>query len=516
MDNRQVRENPVRPAGASGASASENPARPPAPATPSHPPAPATPAAPSHPPAPATPAHPPAPAGASAASQDPSFAGVLAPGDGVLAGPAVLTRREFAAAAAATMAAALAGPAAARADALDPDAAPDPDPASDADADPNAALDPDPDPDPDPASDIVTVDEDGNVHILNTFADLIDETFYQPTLTFTLPLGCNVYADCETRAAVVQANAGARPFTVVGCLDYASGAYTVVLPQPVGGASFAPSEARCTEQLMAWVEVDNATDDWAFYAVPFAGQQIGVGTPGVVKLGEGDAEWLPPQFAVEGSTVVWQVMPDPAGSHTTSYSHAYRWTLGEPAGTEVWESPGRFACAPDISAGILTIAPRVKPDEGVYYAITALDLYHDLRQIDQLIMPASVKPFFATRIGNVFAFSVEANYGYGGLLGTMGYYIGPGAGPFDYVAREPSAQISYVAGRYIVKSRLMYFVIDPVGQSYARIGSVNGCVDYGDYPATSGTVGQFVTYAAVKDSTTGVPNGVIVRIFTLI
>lgn len=423
---------------------------------------------------------------------------LLPPGGGVWRGAPMATRREFAAAAAAAAAAAFAGKAD---EAFADDAAADGDVASEADC---------------AAAPLETVDADGNVHIINSYRDIIDEVAYEPIATASLPLGSVVYVDCEIRAAVVQANAGSTPFTVVGCLDYATTQYSVVLAEPVTGPAYAPSEARCTERLMAWVEIDNATDAWVLYAVPFTGAPVTSSSPGLVKLGEGDADWLPPQFAVSGSRVVWQVMPDPSGPYVTSYSHAYLWTLGSSSGIEVYESPGRFACGPNISAGVLTIAPRVNPDEGVYYGITALDLDRQMGQVDQLVLPVAVKPFFATRIGDAFAFSVEADYGYGGLLGSMGYYIGPGSGPFDYVAREPSAQITYVGGKYIVKSQLMYFVIDTAAKTYARIGSASGCVDCGDYPATAGTASQFVTYAAVKDSSTGIPNSVLVRIFSLI
>ena len=360
------------------------------------------------------------------------------------------------------------------------------------------------------------IDEDGNINILKAFTDVIDQTSFQPVATITLPLGCNVYADCETRAAVVQANESNRPFTVVGCIDYETVSYSVVLNAAIAGTAYAPAEARCTDQLIAWLEVDNATDDWALYAAPFSGQAIDASTYGLVQLGSGSSDWLQPQFAVQDDCVVWQVMPDPSGPYKTSSSHAYRWQLGGTSGVEVCESPGRFACAPSISAGVLTLTPRVKADEGVYYGITAYDMQDSLRQVDQLVLPVSVKPFFATRIGDNFAFSIEANYGYGGLLGSMGYYIGPGAGPFNYVVREPYGQISCTNGCYIIKSRLSYFVINLERRTYATIASVNGCVDYGDYPATAGTMGNFVTYAAVKDSSTGVPNGVTVRIFSLV
>ena len=122
-------------------------------------------------------------------------------------------------------------------------------------------------------------------------------------------------------------------------------------------------------------------------------------------------------------------MPDTSGSHTMEYSHAYLWRLGDDAGVEIYESPGRFACAPNVSAGVLTLAPRIKPDEGVYYGLVALDMDRDMEQVDRQELPVSVRPFLATRIGDNFAFSIEANYGYGGLLGTMGYYNRPGGRP---------------------------------------------------------------------------------------
>lgn len=439
-------------------------------------------------------------AGGPPASADSRAEPLLHRGEGVWAGAPMATRREFAAAASATIAAFAAGIPLAREARAEEDT-------SDSDA---SQAD-------EPVDEAPTgIDDDGNVDIITAFEDLIEQVDYAPQATYMLPTGCNVCADCETCAAVVQASGGGRPFTVVGCLDYATGEYTVVVPEPVGGTDCAPSDARITDALIAWVEVDNSTDCWAFYAAPFSGAPVGVGTYGLVKLAEGDAEWLPPQFDVSGSTVVWQVMPDPYGSHTAEYSHAYLWTLGASEGVEVYESPGRFACEPNISGGVLTLAPRIKPDEGVYYGLKAIDLDHGRTVVDEQEMPVSVRPFRATRIGDVFAFSVEANYGYGGLLGSMGYYIGPGGGPFDYLSREPSAQVCYVGGCYIIKSQLSYFVVNLERRTFARIAAASGCVDYGDYPATAGTASQFVTYATVKDSTTGIPNGVLVRIFTLL
>ena len=361
-------------------------------------------------------------------------------------------------------------------------------------------------------TDPYALEEGAGVNLL-TFQNLMESVWWEPTAEFQIPVGCNVCADCENRAATIEANPGAHPFTLIGCLDYASGQYTVVLETPITGDGWAPSEAHITDTLMCWVETNNATEDWVLYATTFLGQPITPTTSGIVKLDSGDSDWLPPQVAVGGSTVVWQRMPDPSGPYVRDSSHAYRWSLGSSEATDVWTSPGRFGCPPSINQGVLTIAPRVRADEGVYYGITAIDL-SDGRQLDQTVLPVSVKPFRATRVGNEFAFSVEANYGYGGLLGKMGYYFGSGDGPWDYVAREPSAQVSYVNGHFVVRSQLAYFVIDERGW-FSQISAADRCVDYGDYPATEGSVEKFVTYTKVKNESTGIPEYVLVRVFAV-
>ena len=53
-------------------------------------------------------------------------------------------------------------------------------------------------------------------------------------------------------------------------------------------------------------------------------------------------------------------------------------------------------------------------------------------------MPAGVKPFRATRVGERFLVSVEASYSTGGLLGQMGTYMGTESAGFVKLDREPS------------------------------------------------------------------------------
>ncbi len=272
-------------------------------------------------------------------------------------------------------------------------------------------------------------------------------------------------------------------------------------------------DVRCSDEVYAWVEMDLLTRAWALYAQRFSGGELS-GT--VSNLWKADGDWDPPLFAVAGDAVVWQVMPSIAGAKTKERSYCYLWHAGDRDAQAVVESPGRFAAPPAVSEDTVTLVPRVRADEGVYYGITAYSLRDDLETtVDQLVLPQGVRPFRAVRMGDVFAFSVEASYSSGGLLGSMGTYIGAGDGPFSALSREPFAQIAGAGDRFIVKSRTSYFVIDTAAQSYAILTATNRCVDYGEYPARTGTNADFVTFATVKDADTGYPSTVVVRDFAL-
>ena len=102
--------------------------------------------------------------------------------------------------------------------------------------------------------------------------------------------------------------------------------------------------------------------------------------------------------------VLWLVMPNAKGELRTEHSFCYQWKVGESKADAVVESPGRFATAPAISGDTITLVPRVRADEGVYYGITAYSLTDNLRTIvDQLVLPVSVRPMNAVRSETLIA-----------------------------------------------------------------------------------------------------------------
>ena len=368
----------------------------------------------------------------------------------------------------------------------------------------------------DEVSDPVVVDDRAANNILAEDTGYTEaELNLKETGTWQLPAGTVLRQTSGTWVPALAPAATALPVVKAAALSTATGELADVVTSLVTGnePNMAIYDVRCSDEVYAWVEMDMLKRRWTLHAQAFS---KGAVSGKVSTLSEGGSDWDPPLFAVWGDTVIWQVVPAITGNKTTEMSLCYVWHLGDSDAHAVIESPGRFAVPPAVSDNTITLAPRVRADEGVYYGITAYNLKDDLSTtIDQLVLPQTVRPFRAVRMGDRFAFSVEANYSSGGLLGRMGTYIGVGDGPFITLVREPAAQVAGRGDVFIVKSRASYFVIDVARETYSILGATNRCVDYGEYPASEGNCSSFVTFATIKDPSTGYPSAVTVRSFAL-
>lgn len=366
------------------------------------------------------------------------------------------------------------------------------------------------------ASDPVVVDDRAANNILDEDSNYSEVDLHvSETGNWSLPAGTVFRQSTGTWVPALAQGSTAIPVIKAIALSSKTGQVTDVITSLVMGndPNMAIYDVRCSDSVYAWVEIDMLSRKWGLYAQRFSEGAVS-GTAST--LWEGDKEWDPPLFAVAGDAVIWQVMPSIRGSKTTEPSYCYLWHMGDHDAQAVVESPGRFATPPAISGSTVTLAPRVRASEGVFYGITAYSLRDDLvTTIDQLVLPQTVRPFRAVRMGDCFAFSVEANYSSGGLLGHMGTYIGAGDGPFITLVREPAAQVAGKENLFFIKSRASYFVVDIDRETYSILGAANHCVDYGEYPASEGINSNFVTFATIKDSSSGYPSTVTVRNFAL-
>lgn len=355
----------------------------------------------------------------------------------------------------------------------------------------------------------VITDDSKIISVIDDFEN-VDNTL-APQFSWDMPLG-TVPFHCEGAwAALLEAPASARAINTLGIISLASGSRATLVPEPIKGKTYGFHDVRCSEQVYAWIEMDYATGDWVLLAQELENGVL-VGEP--VELDDGTTDWEPARFTVTGNSVIWQKMPFASGAKRAEYSHCYLWSVGLPKGKDLYESPGRFATWPRVSDGYLTIAPRVNASEGTFYGLTALDLQNNNKVAAQLVMPETVSPFEAVYMGSSFAFSVEANYGYGGGLGNMGTFIGNAGGPFTYLSREPLACVSGNGTRYLIKAQSSHFVVDTEAQTYAVLAAPDKSLDFGDYPASEGTTDRFVTYATVRGDD-GLPAAVQLRVFSL-
>jgi hypothetical protein len=356
----------------------------------------------------------------------------------------------------------------------------------------------------------VTGDSDGN----NAFTTDGVATPLVASGEWDLPLG-SVLHDAEgTWLPLLATTSSSTGMVAAQAFSLSSGNTSTVVSTPVTSSSgYVIYDVRCSDEVYAWVELDTLSREWKLLAARFSAGDLQGST---TTLWEGDSNYDPPLFCCAGSRVIWQVMPSSSGKKTSESSHCYVWAVGASSATQAVESPGRFATTPTVSGNVVTLTPRVNASKGVYYGITAYELSDDLsNQVDQLVLPTSVKPFSAVRMGERFAFSVEATYGSGGLLGTMGSYVSMGDNRFVALSREPLAPICGKGDVFIIKAKASYFVVNVVDETYVVLTAYDRSLSYGEYPASLGTTSTFVTFSTVKDAETGYPSVVKVRSFGL-
>ena len=361
-------------------------------------------------------------------------------------------------------------------------------------------------------SEPVVVDEDSATSVTDEFE--FDATEPAPAQEWSLPLGNVLHPAEGSWIPVATAGSSATPMVVASALSVESGKLFTVVAAPKGQATTTVIyDVACSDSVYAWVELDTTTRAWTLYGSRFSAGEL---TGDTKTLWQATSDYDPAPIACSGEKVLWQVQPSLSGSKTSEHSYCYLWHAGDSDAKAVVESPGRFATKPNVSGGCAILTPRVRADQGTYYGVTAYSLSDDLAtKVDQLVMPASVKPFRATRVGERFLVSVEASYSTGGLLGQMGTYIGTTSGGFVRLNREPSECGCGKGDKFVIKSRSSYFVVDLANKTYASLNSADRCVDYGEYPARIGDCSTFVTFSTVKDADTGYPASVTVRTFQL-
>ena len=317
---------------------------------------------------------------------------------------------------------------------------------------------------------------------------------------YKLPYGTLVWANCDSYAACLLPTEGSTPLTQAGIVSLSDGSVATVLAQPASEErGFDIYDVRCDERGMVWVEANCLTGEWRVYQATHSGGAIGA----AVLADSGTADYDVPFIAAAGGRAFWQVMPDSAGAAATEASLLKSAAFGSSDVREDWRSTGRMATPVYSTGDGVVVTPRVDAT-GVYHQLTLIDAASGAMQ-DSLTLPAGMKPLEAGYVEGRFTFSFDAGYSQQGGLSSIGTYTpvdkgGASGSQWFCFDRNPTAAPAWAGTYFIVKSTRTVSGVDLAAGTFFSLSCPNGCDDYGDYLASSGTVNTLATYVAMPAS----------------
>ena len=312
---------------------------------------------------------------------------------------------------------------------------------------------------------------------------------------YQLPYGTLVWATPQsTCAACLLPTDSASPLTQVGLLSLSDGTCTTVLDGPASQENgFDIYEAACDDSGVIWTEANCLTGQWRVYQATHSGTSIG--SP--VLVDQGESEYEIPSIAVAGGKAFWQVLPDANGTASAEDSLLKAATFGQSDVAEMWRSTGRMSTPPYSTGDGIVITPRLNTS-GVYHQITLIDAASG-QMMDSLTLPASMKPLEAGYVNGRFTFSFDGWYSYGDGISQIGTYVpvdeeGVNGGQWFRFGRTPTAAPAWAGPYLIVKSTMSVAGVDVASRTMFTIECPDGCDDYGEYLAVTGTTDTLVTY----------------------
>lgn len=364
------------------------------------------------------------------------------------------------------------------------------------------------------------VSENDIISIMDSFTETDQNPPHMAnTANYNLPAGTVLLpAEGSWCAALIQGEA-ANPLIKAGIFSLASGNLAPLIDRPISaGSSVVIQDARASDEIYGWLEVDTSTHAWSLYGASLANGAL---SSAPTKIFSADAQWEAPSFVASGTALIFQVLPTADGTQAKEHSRAYLWRPGMAQPKVVLESQGRFACGPAASEGQAILVPRTDHDQENHYALSAYALNDDCAtNTITLVLPSPIKPAGATMLAGRLTYTVEAAYSSSGVLGKLGTFMQAEAGnqnttqSFYYIDREPYTAPAGTSNILVSKNRASYLVCILSEKIFGNLFAINRSADYGEYPLRLGTAQDFATYASVKDPATGRPVQVTVRVFS--
>lgn len=311
---------------------------------------------------------------------------------------------------------------------------------------------------------------------------------------YKLPYGSLVWANSDSYAACLLPTEGADPLCQGAILNLSDGTLTTILEAPVSTErGFDICDIRCNEHGVVWTEANCLSGEWRIYQASASGTSIG--SPVLVETGTSDYEI--PYLCTAGNRAFWQVVPASSGNASAEDSLLKSASFGSSDIREDWRSRGRMGTAPYSTGNEVVITPRVDTT-GVYYQMTLLDADSGSKK-DELTLPTPMKPLDAGYVDGRFTFSFDASYQNQGGLSGIGTFApidrgGSSGSEWFCFDRNPTAAPAWSGSYFMVKSTRTVSGIDFAARTYFTLPCPDGCDDYGDFLASTGTHDVIVTY----------------------
>ncbi len=368
----------------------------------------------------------------------------------------------------------------------------------------------------------------------------------------SLPFGTTLTSCSDGIAACLMPTKTTDPLLQVGLLHLGSGNLTTALKASVGAEDgFQILDARANEAGLVWLESNMLSGDWRVYSATVNGAEVGEPT----LAAEGNSAWTLPALTVSGGYGWWQTSPKEDGSSTSTAASdeetdqpvICRVSFGgaQQDVQTVLVSPGGFACAPAPATSGIVCAQKTSARGKTWQLIY---LAEESGQVeDRLTLPSTMKPMDVSYGPNGFGFAFDSIYRSNDGMANLGTYVPAeqvslttaaatedalkgieeslssskdesltdadkakaalqgenavcdlyNAAPWFRFPRTPVSSPAFSGDTVFVKSTNVIAAVNLGARTYTTIPTESATQGYGEYLASSGTVGRIVTFANV-------------------
>ena len=350
----------------------------------------------------------------------------------------------------------------------------------------------------------IEVPED-HVFDLNGCTEVKADHAFHLVSEIELPYGSLVWANDDNVAACLLPTDQPSPLTVMALLNLGTGTYAPLMEQSMGSKDgFEIYDVRATASGVVWTEANIFEGRWRVYAAAL-GEGLTLGEAHLLEEGGQGTET--PSLAAAADYAWWQVVPHVENEEAATEPFLVkRARFGSSDVETVHTSMGR-SLAPLYSASDGVCACARINDGSRYWELVHI-ASEDGKARERFTLPSGMQPSQIGYGASGFSFCFDSIYDYGDGISNLGTYTPvENTDELNDVTwfrfnRTPLASPAWCAERwFVVKSTLSVCAIDLQNREFCSFDIADNSADWGDYLASSGAHGLFITYTHVDGKT---------------